>query len=114
VAEINDAETIALRVGEHHEIGIVGIAVPIDQLRPDADEASDLRCLLRRRGDVQVQVQTRVVLRRRAAALQGDPGGSAVEWRNEYDRPSAEAIGAHLIAERLAPEGGRSVHVVHA
>lgn len=34
-AEIDDAEAVAIRVGEHHEVRVVGIAVPVDWLSSD-------------------------------------------------------------------------------
>jgi hypothetical protein len=74
VAEVDDAEAIAVRVCEHDEVRIVGIAVPLDSFCSDGQEALRLGCLLGRTGYMEVQVQTRVVLRRRLTALQRNLG----------------------------------------
>ena len=50
VAEVDDAEAIAVGVREHNEVRVVGIAVPVDSFCPDSHEALRLGCLLGRTG----------------------------------------------------------------
>lgn len=82
VAEVEDAVedvgAIAVWVREHDEVRAVGIDVPVDSFCPDGHEALRLGCLLGRTENMEVQVQTRVVLRRRHTALQHNLGSRAV------------------------------------
>ena len=94
MAEVDDAEAIAVRV--------VGIAVPLDSFCPDGHKTLRLSCLLGRTGYMEVQMQTRVVLRRRLTAPQRNLGSRAASRWGEHRRPSAETVGTDLIAERLA------------
>lgn len=50
MAEVDDAEAIAVRVREHDEVRVVGLAVPVDSFCPDGHEALRLGCLLGRTG----------------------------------------------------------------
>lgn len=50
VAEVDDAEAIAVRVREHDEVRVVGVAVPADSFCPEGHEARCLGCLLGRTG----------------------------------------------------------------
>ena len=61
MAEVDDAETVPVGIREHDEVGIIGIAVPVDALRAQRDQARRFGFLFRGVGDVQVEVQARVV-----------------------------------------------------
>jgi hypothetical protein len=50
VAEVDDAEAIAVWVREHDEVRVVGVAVPADSFCPEDHEARCLGCLLGRTG----------------------------------------------------------------
>lgn len=47
VAGIYDAEAVAVRVGEDDEVGVGRITIPVDPLSAEADDALNLRGLLR-------------------------------------------------------------------
>ncbi len=61
VTEVNDAEAIAVRVGEDDEVGIDRIAVPINVFSAEREKAVHLFGELAGVGHVQVQVKTRMV-----------------------------------------------------
>ncbi len=42
VTQVNDAEAVALGIGEDDEVGIVGIEIPIDSFGTKRDETLDL------------------------------------------------------------------------
>jgi hypothetical protein len=63
-AGVDDAEPVALGVGEHDEVGVLRIEVPVDALGPEGDQAIDLGRLVRRVTGVQVEVDPRVLLTR--------------------------------------------------
>src|ERR1022692_4043986 len=113
VAEVDNAETVAVRGGQHAEVRVVWIAVPVNPLSSQRHQARRLRGLLGRIGHVQVQVQARVFLRRCLATLQRDlcPGPAG---RHEHHRPPAESVFAQLVAQRLAPELRRPPNVADA
>ena len=69
VAQVHDAEPVALGIGEDDEVRIVRVPVPIDALGAERDETLDLSCLLCCRANVQVKVDPGVLLRRRFALL---------------------------------------------
>ena len=103
VAEVDDAEAVALGVGQHDEVRVVGEAVPVDAAAAQRHQAVRLCLLLGRIGDVQVEMMPRVVIRRCLAELQRDHGpGSA--GRFQHPGPATENTVAHAIAERRAPE----------
>jgi NAD(P)-dependent dehydrogenase (short-subunit alcohol dehydrogenase family) len=103
VAEVDDAEAVALGVGQHDEVRVVRKAVPVDAAGAERHQAVCLCLLLGRVGDVQVEVVPRVIIRRCLAELQRDhdPGSAG---RFQHPGPAAENAAAHAIAERRAPE----------
>src|SRR5829696_2804929 len=111
VAEVDDAEAIAVGIRKHDEVRVVGIAVPVDSFSSDGVEPRYLGHLLGSAGYVKIQMQAWVVPRWCLAALPCDLGSGTAIWRSEHRRPSAEAISAHLVAEGLAPEGSRPINV---
>ena len=64
MAEVDDAEAVALGVGQHDEVRVVGEAVPVDAAAAQRDQAVRLCLLLGRIRDVQVEMVPRVVIRR--------------------------------------------------
>src|SRR5688572_1924243 len=70
VAQIDDAEAVALRICEDDEVRVFRVSVPIDTLGAERQEPLDLSGLLHRRGDVQVEVDPRMLLRGRLAPLE--------------------------------------------
>ena len=73
---------------------VVGIAIPVDPDGAQRRQAVRLRLLLGRAGDMQIEVEPRVVLRRRLAGLQGDHGPGPAR-RDEHRGPAAESVLAH-------------------
>jgi len=103
VGEVDDAEAVALGVGQHDEVRVVGKAIPVDAAGAERHQAVRLCLLLGRAGDVQVEVVPRVVIRQCLAELKRDHGpGSA--GRYQHPGPAAETVVAHAVAERRAPE----------
>src|ERR1035437_4875253 len=113
MAEVDDAESIAVRICEHDEVRVLRIAVPVDPFGPKGHKTRHFGRLLSSIGHMQIQVQTRVVLWRRLAALKGDPCSGAV-GRREHHRPSPESVLAHFVAERSGPKLRCSPHVSYA
>lgn len=64
VAGVDDAEAVAVRVGEHDEVGVVGVEVPVDALGAQGYQALDLRGLVGGVTGVQVQMNPRMLLGR--------------------------------------------------
>ena len=103
MAEVDDAEAVAVGVGEDDEVGVVGVAVPVDPLGAERDESIGLARLLCGVGDVEVEVDAGVRRRWCLAALQGELGTGAV-GRGQHDRPTAEPALHGLVAQRRRPE----------
>lgn len=55
---VDDAEAIALGVGEHHEVGIGRVMRPVDTSRAEAHQSLDLRGLIGSIAGEQVEVRT--------------------------------------------------------
>ena len=104
MAQVDDAEPIAVRVREHDKICVVRIAVPLDGLGAQLDESCRFGFLLGGVSDMQVEMQSRVVLQRTLAALQGDEGPICAGGRAEYCRPPPETISPHGVTQGGAPE----------
>ena len=56
MAQIDDAEAVAFRIGQDDEVGIVGIEVPVDAFGTKCNETLDLARLFR--SEVAGQSQT--------------------------------------------------------
>ena len=69
VREVDDAEAVALGVGQHDEVRVLGELVPVDPAGAERYQARRLRLLFGRVGDVQVKVEPRMILRRCLAGL---------------------------------------------
>ena len=72
MAQIDDAEKVTFGIGEHHEIRVVWIAVPVDVSSTERDEPRDFGFLLGGVGHMQVKMEAGMTLRRSVAALQRD------------------------------------------
>ena len=104
VAEIDDAEPVAVRIGQNDEVGILREAVPGDGLRAQRQQPVGLRGLLGGTGHVQVEVQPGMLLHRRLTSLQGDHRPGSTSGRSQHRRPATEAVGADPITQGRAPE----------
>ena len=69
VAQVHDAETVAVGIFENDEVGVVRVAVPVDRPGPQGDQPSGFGFLLSDVGDVEVEMQARAGLRCSFAAL---------------------------------------------
>ena len=94
---------VAFGIGQHDEVRVVGEAILVAPDGAQRDQAVRFRFLFGCAGDVQVEVEARVVLRRSLAELQSDHGPGSAR-RDEYRGPAAESILSHLVAERRTPE----------
>jgi hypothetical protein len=113
VGEVDDAETVAVRICEHDKVWIVRVTIPADALGSERHEPRCFGRLFGSIGNMQVQVQSRVISRRRLAALERDLGPRAVRI-HEDRRPSTEAVLANRVAQRLAPELRCPRHIADA
>ena len=80
MAQVDDAESVAFGIGEHNEVRIVRISIPIDALSTERDEARDFARLLRCRVDVQIKVDSRVGFGRGSALLKSEHRPSTGRW----------------------------------
>ena len=62
MTEVDDAESVAFGIRQHDEVRIVGIAVPVDTPSAQGHQSVGFRRLLGGVGDVQVQVEPRLIL----------------------------------------------------
>src|SRR5690606_19095494 len=77
-AHVDDAEGVAVRVGEDDEVRVRRVQVPVDPGRPEADQALDRRLLLGGGVHQQVEMDARMPLHGRLAAHQAQRGPRAV------------------------------------
>ena len=82
---VDDAEAVALGVGQDHEIGVVRVQVPVDAGGTEGDEPLDLGGLVGGVARVQVQVDAGVLLDRRLAEAQCEPRAAAAIGRDQDD-----------------------------
>jgi len=106
VAQVDDAEEVAVGVGEDDEVRVLRVAVPVDPDGAEGDEAVGLRGLLTTVGDVQVQVRPRVRGRCGLAALQCQQRTRGAGGRGQYDVAATEAPRDELVAQGATPELG--------
>ena len=104
MAQVDDAEPIAVRVRQHDEVGVLRVAVPLDGLGAQPDKPRRFGLLLGGVGDMQVEMQARMVLERGLAALLGDHRTVGPVGRGEHGRPPPEPISSHGITQCGAPE----------
>ena len=70
VIDVDDAEYVAFGICQHDEVRIVGIAVPVNTASAERHRPVDFFRLLSGIGSMEVQMQTRMILQHRLAALQ--------------------------------------------
>ena len=63
MAQVDDAEPVALGILQHDEVRILRVAVPVDPPGTERHEPGRFGLLLTGIGGMQVQVQARVILR---------------------------------------------------
>lgn len=103
MTQVDDAEPVAVRVGQHDEVRVVRVAIPVHPLSSEGHQPGRFRLLLSDVAHVQVQMQARALLRWRLAPLKGDPRSGAAA-RHERDRPAAEPVLAYVVTQRRGPE----------
>src|SRR5215831_14012450 len=113
VAGVDDAEPVAIGIGQDDEVRILGVEVPVDPLGAQRHKPLDLRGLFRRVGCVEVDMNPRMLLRGRGTELQAQPGTEAAGGGQRALVRFGAAF-AQLVAERLAPEADGPPHVGHA
>jgi hypothetical protein len=111
-AQIDNAEGVAVRVAENHEVRVRGIQIPGKPACPESDEPLDLGFLLGRGVHEQVEVHARMGLDRRGATLQAQcpPGPVRVTQRPPVF--AVPIVGNHE-AERCCPKGNGAGQVDH-
>lgn len=110
MAQVDDAKPVTVRISQHHEVRVDGIAVPVDPLGAERNQTCNFGCSLCRIRHMQVEMGTRMLTRWRLAELQRNLGPSATR-RLKHRRPSAKSALAQLVTQRLAPELGGASHV---
>ena len=113
MAGVDHTEAIAVRIGQHDEVRVGRIHVPRHTCGAEADEAIDRGSLLGSIVDDEVDVDPRMVLRRRFGALHRDPHSLARRWA-EDDEPVVIGEAHGLVAEHLRPERHRTIHILDA
>lgn len=111
-AEVDDAEGVAVWVGEDHEVWFRRIQVPIEPACPKFDEPFDCGFLLGGAVDEQVEVQARVCLDGGLAALQAQRSAGTVSVVQRHPVVALPLVGGHQV-ERGGPEGNGARHVDH-
>ena len=101
---VDDSKTVALGVGENHEIGVLGIEVPIDPLGAKRKEPRHLGGLIGGIAGIQVQVDPRMLLQGGLAAIERNLDAGCPVWRDKHD-PVVFLLGIPgLETQGLAPE----------
>ncbi len=59
-AGVDDAESVALGIGQHDEVRALVVAIPVDALSYEGHEALDFGCLVGGVAGVEIQVHPRV------------------------------------------------------
>jgi hypothetical protein len=111
---VDDAEPIPFRIGEHDEVRVRWIRIPRNTGGAESDEALDLCGLFRAVVDDEVEVHSRMLLRRRHRTLQRYSRSLSRGW-NE-DREAVVRVGEsnRFIPEDVRPEGNGAIDVVRA
>src|SRR5207249_11887158 len=107
LARVDDAEAVALRVGEDDVVGVRGPLVPVDLGSSERDQAPDLGGLIVR---VEVEVDARRHLYRRAHTVEGDVRPDAVP-RTEQGEVVRVTPARHVV-QRSRPERLLALEVV--
>lgn len=99
MAGIDDTEAISFGIGEHHEVGVRRIRVPLHTRRAEADQTLDLGGLLGSVVDNKVEMDSWMLLGRRIRPLQRHSRSLTRGWNQ--DRKSVALIGEAngLVAE---------------
>src|SRR5829696_7101619 len=109
-AGVDDAEAVAVGVGENDEVGIVRVEVPADAYRTERDQAFHFRGLVGGVAGVEVEVDARLLLHGRLAELQRQVGAGTAG--RDHDRPVRLYLVARHVVESPGPELGRPPDVV--
>ena len=111
MAGVDDAETVAFGVSQHHEVRIGGV-VPGHSSCTKPDEPVDLGRLLGRAVDHEIEMDPRPLLGRSVLPMHSDPCSDAV-WRNQEREV---VIGTRepddLVVERRSPKCDTTIDIV--
>ena len=80
MAGVHYAESVALGVGENHEIRVIRVGVPIDPTGTERNQALDLGCLLDFVLDNEIHVYPGMLLGWRLSSLECNSGALASGW----------------------------------
>lgn len=112
VAGVDNAEAVAFGVGEHHEVGILRIEIPVDTLGAKRHKSLHLGGLIGGITGVQIQVNARVGLQWGIAEIEGDLDARP-SFRRNQDHPIVVLILGITgnVIEGPAPELRRALDV---
>ena len=108
--DVDHAEAVPLGVGEDHVVGVRRSLVPVDLGRSEREQTLDLLTLVL---GVQIEVETRRYLQRRADPVERDIRPHSVR-RTEQDEVVALPVVSADIAERRLPEPSLTLEIVDA
>ena len=110
---VDDAEPVALGVGQHHEVGIDGI-VPEHASRSEPEKPFDLRRLFGRVVDHEIEMHSRPLLDRRDRPVHSDPRPTAIGRDQDREVVIRSRKRDSLVAEHVGPEGDRPFDIICA
>jgi hypothetical protein len=110
VTGVDHTETIAIGIGEHDEVGVVRVTVPVDPLGAQGHQPLDLGGLVGRVPGVQVKMDPRMLLDRRLAEAERQPDpapragtsttqSSSISSRGTYPRASIQNAAARATSQ---------------
>ena len=114
MACVDDTEAVSFRIGQHDEVGVDRIRVPRHARRAEPDQTLDLGRLLGSGVDDQVEMDSRMFLRRCVRSLKRH-SRTLARWRDE-DGESVALVGEvnGFIPENTRPERHRTIDVIGA
>ncbi len=110
LADVHDAEPIALGIGEDDVVGVGRPLVPVDLGRAQGDEALDLGGLIL---GVQVEVDPGWLLQGRADPVERDVRSHAIPRAEQDEAVVARFLARHVV-ERCRPERRLALDIVDA
>ena len=111
VAGIDDAETVAFGVGQHHEVGIGGV-VPGHSSCTKTDEPVDLGRLLGGAVDHEIEMNPRLLLDWTHRSIYSDSCSDAVGGNQDREAVIRTREPDDFVAERFSPKGHSTIDIV--
>ncbi len=111
VTGVNDAEAVAIRIGENDEVRILRVEVPRHTTCAEAYQALNLELLFHGGIDDEVEVDSWMLLGRRVGPLQRHPSSLASRWNEDRESVVHTRKSNWVIPKHLRPKGHRPINV---